>query len=72
MFDNYSDDNNKPIAYFLTQDFFSDHVEELVEEFDKNSIPYVLQKETDTLGKPLDQRYFVVVDNIKGTVKLGA
>ena len=30
-----------------------------------------MQKETDTLGLPLDRRYFVVVDNIKGTVMLG-
>ena len=42
-----------------------------MEAFDKNYVPYILQKETDTLGQPLDKRYFVVVDNIKGVVILG-
>lgn len=31
-----------------------------------------MQKEVDTLGQPLDKRYFVVVDNIKGAVVLGS
>lgn len=63
--------SSKPIAYIITPDFNSDHIQELTEELDKNSIPYSMQKETDTLGHPLNKRFFVVVDNIKGTVVLG-
>lgn len=59
------------IAYIISPNFGAEHIELLIKEFNQSKIPFQFQKDHDSLGVVLDRRYFIVVDNLSGSIALG-
>lgn len=58
-------------VFIITKNMNGQHILSLTEELDKQKIAYQMQQQTNTLGFGLKQRFFVIVDNVKGEVTLG-